>query len=47
MHLGYEFFNFWNELKFLGLQSINFYILSISALIYSIPKQKKADPPNT
>ena len=32
--LGYKFFNFWKEIKFLGLQSMNFYILSISTLIF-------------
>ena len=31
---GYEFFIIWNEIKFLGLQSKNFYVLSISILIF-------------
>ena len=29
-HYGDEFFNLWNEIKFLGLQSMNFYVLNIS-----------------
>ena len=45
-YYGYEFFNHWNDVKFLGLQSMNFYVLSISALIF-YSKTKKAGAPNT
>ena len=40
VHYGYEFFNFWNEIKFLGLQSINFYMLNISTLIFHSETKK-------
>ena len=37
---GYEFFNALNKNKFLGLQSMNFYILSISTLIFHFETKK-------
>ena len=46
VHCGYDFFNFWNEIKFLGFQSVNFYLLSISALIF-YSETKNAATPNT
>ena len=36
----YEFFNFWNEIKYLGLQSMSFYILSIFTLIFYSESKK-------
>ena len=34
VYKGYKFFNFWNEIKFLGLLVMNFYILSTFGLIF-------------